>query len=78
MPGFIFRLSIGLWSNCIVLSYQIVESVLIFAKPVFKKPGIYTSNPYLNTMKNSKPTSPYGRDTNTAYDKRNIKGMQEK
>ena len=41
MPGLRYRLSIGLWTNFIVFNCQVVEGVLFFAKPAFKKPGIF-------------------------------------
>ena len=42
MPGLRYRLSIALWTKFIVFYCQVVEWVLIFANPVFKKPGLAT------------------------------------
>ena len=40
LPGVRQRLLIGLWVSFVVLNYQVVELVDIFANPVFKNPGI--------------------------------------
>ena len=41
MPSLRYRLSIGRWTNFIAFNCQVEEWVLIFANPVFKKPGIF-------------------------------------
>ena len=43
------NLLLGRWVSFIVLNYQVVESVDIFAYPVFKNPGIYINVVIRNT-----------------------------